>query len=188
MQPQQTDGANRRPASTRRAWLWPWLLGSIAVLAAVALCVVLVLSTSGKLATRALGAHVPAPSTGSSTAPAARTKPPSGTLAAVPTDLTVATLIKGNGPPLRAGQSVVTNYVGYSFQTGQEFDSSWKRGQPFTFTLGAGHVIRGWDQGLVGITVGSRIQMDLPPAFAYGDAAGPVSGPLRFIIDVISAT
>jgi peptidylprolyl isomerase len=101
----------------------------------------------------------------------------------------VTILIKGNGAPLRAGQTVTTNYVGYSFHTGQEFDSSWKRGQTFTFTLGTGQVIRGWDEGLVGAPIGSRIQLDLPAALTYGDSSSaPTSGPVRFIIDAISAT
>jgi peptidylprolyl isomerase len=120
---------------------------------------------------------------------ATRSKPAAGTLAPAPTALTVTIPIKSNGAPLRAGQVVTTNYVGYSFQTGQELDSSWKRGQSFTFTLGAGQVIPGWDQGLVGAPIGSRIQLDLPADLAFGDRSDALgSGPVRFVIDVISAT
>ena len=103
------------------------------------------------------------------------------------TELTPTTLIKGTGPAAQAGQQITVNYVGVSCATGEEFDASWKREQPFDFQLGAGGVIEGWDKGLVGVTVGSRVQLDIPSKMAYGDDAssGRPTGPLRFVVDVL---
>jgi peptidylprolyl isomerase len=103
------------------------------------------------------------------------------------TELTPTTLIKGTGPAAQAGQQITVNYVGVSCATGDEFDASWKRSQPFDFQLGQGGVIEGWDKGLVGVTVGSRVQLDIPSKMAYGDDAssGRPTGPLRFVVDVL---
>ncbi|MET7749074.1 FKBP-type peptidyl-prolyl cis-trans isomerase [Micromonospora sp. NPDC005367] len=102
--------------------------------------------------------------------------------------LTVTPLIKGTGPAVKAGQTITTNYVGVLYKDGKEFDSSWSRGEPASFPIGVGQVIPGWDQGLVGVTVGSRVQLDIPSELAYGDdAANGVSGPLRFVVDVLAA-
>ncbi|WDZ86434.1 FKBP-type peptidyl-prolyl cis-trans isomerase [Micromonospora cathayae] len=105
------------------------------------------------------------------------------------TKLTVTPLIKGTGPATKAGQQITVNYVGVFYKTGEEFDASWKTGQPFTFQVGAGQVIPGWDQGLVGVNVGSRVQLDLPADLAYGEnaAGGRPAGPLRFVVDVLAA-
>lgn len=99
--------------------------------------------------------------------------------------LTVTPLIEGNGPAAQAGQQITVNYVGVSYRTGEEFDASWNRSQPYSFQLGAGRVIPGWDQGLVGAKVGSRVQLDIPSELAYGDSGQP-AGPLRFIVDVLA--
>jgi peptidylprolyl isomerase len=112
---------------------------------------------------------------------------PSGPLSA----LNVTTLIAGTGPATANGQKITVNYTGVSFNTGEEFDSSWKAGgSPFSFTLGQGGVIKGWDQGLAGVTVGSRVQLDIPADLAYGDApeGGRPGGALRFVVDILSAT
>ncbi|MEV7984593.1 FKBP-type peptidyl-prolyl cis-trans isomerase [Micromonospora sp. NPDC085948] len=104
--------------------------------------------------------------------------------------LTVTPLIKGTGPAVQKGQNITTNYVGVLYKDGKEFDSSWNSGQPATFPIGVGRVIPGWDQGLVGVTVGSRVQLDIPMELAYGkDAAaqGAPEGPLRFVVDVLAA-
>lgn len=103
------------------------------------------------------------------------------------TELKVTPLITGTGPAVQSGQTVYVNYVGVNYATGEEFDTSWGR-QPFNFTIGRGDVIQGWDQGLLGVTVGSRVQLDIPAALAYpqntsGDAT---SGALRFVVDVIA--
>jgi peptidylprolyl isomerase len=122
--------------------------------------------------------------------PALSTKPtvetPSGTVTA----LTPKLLITGTGPAVASGQTITVNYVGVSFKDGKEFDSSWSRSQAFTTQIGKGAVIPGWDQGLVGVKVGSRVQLDIPANLAYGDnpTGGQPGGPLRFVVDVLSAS
>ncbi|WP_373319523.1 FKBP-type peptidyl-prolyl cis-trans isomerase [Rugosimonospora africana] len=103
--------------------------------------------------------------------------------------LVVTTLIKGTGPAVKAGQNITVNYVGVTYKDGQKFDASWDRGQPATFPIGVGQVIPGWDQGLVGVPVGSRVQLDIPAKLAYGDnpANGAPGGPLRFVVDLLAA-
>ncbi|GAA2707028.1 FKBP-type peptidyl-prolyl cis-trans isomerase [Micromonospora olivasterospora] len=100
--------------------------------------------------------------------------------------LTVTTLIKGKGPAVKSGQQITTNYVGVYYKDGKEFDSSWNQGEPATFGIGTGQVIKGWDQGLVGVTVGSRVQLDIPAELAFANLDGP-QGPLRFVVDVLAA-
>ncbi|MCW3841445.1 FKBP-type peptidyl-prolyl cis-trans isomerase [Micromonospora yasonensis] len=103
--------------------------------------------------------------------------------------LTLTTLIKGKGPAVKKGQQITTNYVGVFYKDGKEFDASWNNGQPATFAIGVGQVIPGWDQGLVGVPVGSRVQLDIPAELAYGKDAsgGRPAGPLRFVVDVLAA-
>jgi peptidylprolyl isomerase len=118
--------------------------------------------------------------------PALKTKPAASAGSGALAKLVVTPVVQGTGAPVAAGQTVTVNYVGVSYQTGDEFDSSWKRSEPFSFQLGAGKVIAGWDQGLVGVKVGSRVQLDIPSDLAYGDS-GQVPGPLRFVVDVLAA-
>jgi peptidylprolyl isomerase len=106
------------------------------------------------------------------------------------TKLKVTTLVKGTGPKIRAGQQITVNYVLASYKTGKELQASWDNGQPLEpFQIGSGAVIKGFDQGLVGVPVGSRVQLDIPADLAYGDPApeGRPSGDLRFIVDVLAA-
>ncbi|GAA3351663.1 hypothetical protein GCM10020358_82200 [Amorphoplanes nipponensis] len=105
------------------------------------------------------------------------------------TELKVTEIIAGKGPKLQAGQTIQANYVGVTYKDGKEFDSSWKTGQPAQFPVGAGQLIEGWDKGLVGVAVGSRVQLDIPAAMAYGDPApqGRPGGDLRFVVDVLAA-
>jgi peptidylprolyl isomerase len=98
-------------------------------------------------------------------------------------ELQVTRLVEGTGAPLEVGQRVSANYVLVDYATGEELDSSWQRGQPYEFTLGVGEVIQGWDQGLVGVPVGSRVQLDVPADLAYRDGRD-----LRFVVDVLSAS
>ncbi|GIJ26444.1 hypothetical protein Vqi01_16060 [Micromonospora qiuiae] len=102
------------------------------------------------------------------------------------TELTVTSLIEGTGPKVAAGQTITANYVGVFYESGEEFDSSWERGEPLALPIGAGRVIEGWDKGLVGVTVGSRVQLDIPAEQAYPDGNGP-EGPLRFVVDILAA-
>jgi peptidylprolyl isomerase len=105
------------------------------------------------------------------------------------TKLKVTEIVAGKGPKLQAGQTIQANYVGVTYLDGKEFDSSWKTGQPAQFPVGAGQLIEGWDKGLVGVAIGSRVQLDIPAAMAYGDPApqGRPSGDLRFVVDVLAA-
>ncbi len=89
-----------------------------------------------------------------------------------PTTLVSKTLIKGSGPVVTKGEYVVAQYTGVNWRTGSVFDSSWERSLPYSFKIGAtpSQVIPGWDQGLVGQTVGSRVLLVVPPKEAYGSA------------------
>jgi peptidylprolyl isomerase len=97
----------------------------------------------------------------------------------------------GTGLPARAGQRVTVQYVGVDYSNGKQFDASWDRGQPFQFVLGAGQVIRGWDEGVVGMRPGGRRELIIPPSLGYGpQGQPPVIKPnetLVFVVDLISA-
>ncbi len=107
-----------------------------------------------------------------------------------PTDLVVTDLIVGEGEEAKAGQQVKVHYVGVAHSTGEEFDASYNRGAPLDFPLGAGRVIQGWDQGVVGMKVGGRRQLVIPPHLGYGDrGAGGVIKPgetLIFVVDLVA--
>ena len=100
-------------------------------------------------------------------------------------------IIPRTGQTVQAGQTVTVNYVGVLCKTGKEFDSSWKRNQPFSTALTPGSVIPGWVKGLTGVPVGSRVQLTIPPNLAYGKQGQPPTIPpnstLVFVIDVLSA-
>jgi peptidylprolyl isomerase len=106
-----------------------------------------------------------------------------------PTDLEIHDLAEGEGAEAAPGSTAVVHYVGVAFSTGEEFDASWNRGEPFAFPLGAGAVIAGWDRGVVGMKVGGRRRLVIPPDLAYGDrGAGAVIGPgetLIFVVDLL---
>jgi FKBP-type peptidyl-prolyl cis-trans isomerase len=109
-----------------------------------------------------------------------------------PTKLQVKDLITGTGPAAKAGSQLTVNYVGVLYKGGKEFDSSWKRNQPFPFQLGQGAVIKGWDQGLVGMKVGGRRELIIPADLAYGKAGSPPTIPpdsaLVFVVDLLGAS
>lgn len=106
-----------------------------------------------------------------------------------PTELQIVDLIEGDGATVTAGDGAVVQYWGLRWSDGGTFDASWTRGQPFTFALGAGQVIAGWDLGVEGMRVGGRRVLTIPPGLAYGDrGAGNVIGPgetLVFIVDLV---
>src|SRR4051812_14766721 len=95
----------------------------------------------------------------------------------------------GDGDEAVAGRVVEVHYVGVSWSTGDEFDSSWDRGETFKIGLGKGQVIQGWDQGVAGMKVGGRRRITIPPTLAYGKrGAGGVIGPdetLVFVVDLV---
>ena len=115
-------------------------------------------------------------------------KPPAG---AAPKALEIKDLITGTGPEAKAGESITVNYVGELFHGGKIFDASWKRKEPFTFTLGQGAVIKGWDKGIVGMKVGGRRELVIPASLAYGAAGSgasiPPNAPLVFVVDLLGA-
>jgi peptidylprolyl isomerase len=104
----------------------------------------------------------------------------------------VKDLVKGTGTAAKTGSTVTVNYVGVLYKGGKEFDSSWKRGQPLApFQLGQGAVIPGWDQGLVGMKVGGRRELIIPPALAYKSASQPgipANSPLVFVVDLLASS
>ncbi|MBV9795345.1 MAG: FKBP-type peptidyl-prolyl cis-trans isomerase [Actinobacteria bacterium] len=106
-----------------------------------------------------------------------------------PADLQITDLKVGDGAEAKAGDNVQVHYVGVAYSTGEEFDSSYDRGDPLEFRLGAGRVIAGWDQGVQGMRVGGRRQLVIPPHLAYGDrGAGNVIAPgetLIFVCDLV---
>ncbi|GAA2877292.1 FKBP-type peptidyl-prolyl cis-trans isomerase [Streptosporangium fragile] len=125
---------------------------------------------------------------GGDTAPTLTTK----TEVKAPKELVAKTVIKGDGPEVKSGQSILVQYAGKIWGTGVEFDSSWSRGaQPIIFQIGTGKVIKGWDQGLVGVPVGSRVLLSIPPDLGYGKAGSgdKIKGTdtLVFLVDVLAA-
>jgi FKBP-type peptidyl-prolyl cis-trans isomerase len=111
-----------------------------------------------------------------------------------PSGLVTKTLIKGSGPKLVKGQYVIAQYTGYIWRTKKVFDSSWTSGSPFGFVIGASpsQVITGWDSGLAGQTVGSRVMLVIPPKDAYGTTGASQAGitgtdTLVFVVDIIDA-
>jgi len=109
---------------------------------------------------------------------------------APPADLVVEDLVVGDGAEATSGAIVNVDYVGVSWSTGAEFDASWNRGDVFSFALGGGMVISGWDEGVAGMKIGGRRKLTIPPQMGYGAAgAGGVIGPnetLIFVVDLRS--
>ncbi|MDG4800581.1 FKBP-type peptidyl-prolyl cis-trans isomerase [Micromonospora sp. WMMD980] len=108
---------------------------------------------------------------------------------APPADLVVEDITVGDGPEAHAGQLASVHYVGVAHSTGHEFDASWNRGETFEFPLGGGQVIAGWDQGVIGMKVGGRRRLTIPPHLGYGArGAGGVIKPnetLVFVVDLL---
>jgi peptidylprolyl isomerase len=111
---------------------------------------------------------------------------------APPADLVVEDLTVGSGDEAQAGQLATVHYVGVAYSTGEEFDASWNRGEPFSFPLGKGRVIAGWDRGVAGMKVGGRRKLVIPPHLGYGDnGAGSVIKPgetLVFVVDLVGVS
>ncbi|MGO1726740.1 FKBP-type peptidyl-prolyl cis-trans isomerase [Glutamicibacter ardleyensis] len=106
-----------------------------------------------------------------------------------PTELVINDLIDGDGAEVTPGTTVQAHYVGVSWSTGEEFDSSWGRGSTLDFPVGVGMVIQGWDQGLLGMKVGGRRRLEIPSELAYGERGAPgaiaPNEALIFVVDLM---
>jgi peptidylprolyl isomerase len=106
-----------------------------------------------------------------------------------PTQLEVKDLKTGTGSEAKTGDQVSVQYIGVLYDNGSKFDSSYDHGQPFSFKLGGGEVIPGWDQGVAGMKVGGRRELIIPPDLAYGAQGQPPTIPpnatLVFVIDLV---
>ena len=104
-------------------------------------------------------------------------------------ELQVAEVTTGAGAPVEQGQTITADYFGQLADADEPFDESFS-GEPFEAPIGVGSLIPGWDQGLVGVPVGSRVVMSIPPDLGYGDSgSGPIPGgaTLYFVVDIIDA-
>jgi peptidylprolyl isomerase len=150
-----------------------------ALAAAAIIAVIVVLATGGD-----------DDSSSASTSAADLTKPqvevPSGP---PPNDLQIKDITEGDGAEAKPGDTLTMQYVGVDYATGKEFDSSWDSGQPFTFQLGGGQVIQGWDQGIEGMKVGGRRELIIPPDLGYGKQGQPPAikpnETLVFVVDLL---
>ena len=104
--------------------------------------------------------------------------------------LRTAALIKGEGPEVESGQTIAVRYLGRTAEKPQPFDENYST-QPTAFTIGEGSVIKGWDEGLVGQTVGSRVVLSVPPRLGYGKKGSgeaiPPGSHLYFVVDILGA-
>ncbi|MFD3334220.1 FKBP-type peptidyl-prolyl cis-trans isomerase [Streptomyces sp. NPDC058700] len=108
-----------------------------------------------------------------------------------PKELEVNVISEGKGAVTKKGDSIQVNYLGQAWDSTTPFDNSFDRGEPFSLTLGEGGVIKGWDQGLEGQKVGSRVEIGIPPELGYGEKGSPPKiGPnatLVFVVDILKA-
>jgi FKBP-type peptidyl-prolyl cis-trans isomerase len=110
----------------------------------------------------------------------------------LPTDLVITDLKKGTGPAIAAGQTAVVHYTGWLYSAdakdhkGTKFDSSRDRNDPFSFNVGGGEVIGGWDQGVVGMQAGGHRTLVIPPSLGYGarGAGGVIPGNATLLFDI----
>jgi peptidylprolyl isomerase len=112
--------------------------------------------------------------------------------AAAPEDLQVTVLSRGNGALVEAGDDIEVHYLGQSWG-GAVFDNSYDRGSSISFPIGVGQVIAGWDEGLVGQQVGSRVLLSIPSHLGYGDRGVPQAGirggdTLVFVVDIVGTS
>jgi peptidylprolyl isomerase len=161
------------------------------------------LAPSGGVTGTAVAAATTASTSSTASAPAATTPKPPSPLSKkpvvnvpsgpAPTKLVTKDIVVGTGPAAKSGSQVTVNYVGVLYKGGKEFDSSWKTGKPFgPFPVGQGQVIKGWDQGLVGMKVGGRRELIIPASLAYGAQGSPPTippnAPLVFVVDMLGVS
>jgi peptidylprolyl isomerase len=156
----------------------------------IALCLTLAAAGCGGGDSTTASTEAGAATTADSSGTGGKSKPqvevPKG---APPKKLEVKDLEKGDGSEAKAGDEVTVQYVGVDYKNGKEFDASWDRGEPFSFQLGAGMVIPGWDKGVEGMKVGGRRELIIPPELAYGSQGAPPAirpnETLIFVIDLV---
>ena len=192
-----------RARRRRRNTIIGAVVGTLAVLGGLTALVVALVGGSDHKAAVAATTPTPTP-TASSAAPAAPTacapiapNPPAKGEPTVPpvtgkapTTLVTKDIKKGTGAAVKTGQTLTVNYVGVSCSTGKVFDASYPRKQPFSFPLGQGQVIKGWDEGLVGMHVGGQRELVIPASLGYGaTGSGAIKGneTLIFVVDLVSA-
>jgi FKBP-type peptidyl-prolyl cis-trans isomerase len=111
-----------------------------------------------------------------------------GSPTTTPSGLQYWDIVAGNGPTATPGNMVHVHYSGY-LTSGEKFDSSRDRNEPFSFPLGAGQVIKGWDEGVAGMKVGGQRQLRIPPALGYGSAGAggaiPPNATLVFDVELL---
>lgn len=111
---------------------------------------------------------------------------------APPAELVIEDITVGDGDEAAAGQNVTVHYAGVAWSTKSEFDASWNRMEPFSFGLGRGQVIKGWDEGVQGMKVGGRRRLTIPPHLGYGNAGagGVIAGgeTLVFVVDLLGVS
>ena len=107
-----------------------------------------------------------------------------------PKQLEIKDVKKGDGPTAKAGDKVSVYYVGVVYKTKEQFDANWDSGEPFSFNLGAGEVIKGWDQGVQGMKVGGERELIIPPGLAYGNEgifpSIPPNSTLVFLVKLLN--
>ncbi|MEU3708611.1 FKBP-type peptidyl-prolyl cis-trans isomerase [Streptomyces catenulae] len=108
-----------------------------------------------------------------------------------PAELTLQDLVVGDGTEVKPGMVVRVHYVGVTYGSGKEFDSSWERGEPFKFALGGGKVVKGMDRGVRGMKVGGRREIVVPPRLGYGKQSPspliPAGSTLVFVVDLLDS-
>jgi peptidylprolyl isomerase len=156
----------------------------------IALCLTLAATGCGDGDSSTGSTEASSPTTADSSGSGAESRPrvavPEGP---PPKRLQVKDLEAGDGAEAKTGDEVTVQYVGVNYESGKEFDASWDRGEPFTFPLGAGEVIPGWDKGVQGMRVGGRRELIIPPNLGYGAQGAPPAIPpnetLIFVIDLV---
>ncbi|HET7531163.1 MAG TPA: FKBP-type peptidyl-prolyl cis-trans isomerase [Mycobacteriales bacterium] len=194
----------RRAKQRRRNTILGASVGTVAVVLAIVLLGVSLAGGGGKKNAQALTTPTPTPGTSTSATPpadpCAGDKPSTAALhptmpkagGKAPTKLVVKDIKKGTGTPAKAGDTLCVTYVGASYKTGKVFDASYKHGgTPFAVTpLGTAPVIKGWNQGLIGIRPGGVRELVIPPSLGYGASGQPPTiqpnETLVFVITVAS--